>query len=154
MKKFRDCIKDYAIIKYAEAKLKQSTDHMSKNIPWTQRKSLLNTIQSHCAVLLESMINKQGRHSFRENKFIVDSIFKYTLGKSENLLKSNKKAKDIKSYMQLNSYIVYDTINKGISENKNKKSIIFNIEKQLSEIQEEIDSKKSIDEILQSRISA
>ena len=100
------------------------------------------------------MINKQGRHSFRENKFIVDSIFKYTLGKSENLLKSNKKAKDIKSYMQLNSYIVYDTINKGISENKNKKSIIFNIEKQLSEIQEEIDSKKSIDEILQSRISA
>ncbi len=154
MKNFKDCIKDYAIIKYAEVKLKQSTDHMSKKLPWIQRKSLLNTIHTHCAVLLDSMINNQGRHSFRQNKFIVDSIFKYTLQKSENLLKSNKKAKDIKSYMQLNSYIVYDAISKGFAENKNKKSIIFNIEKQLSEVQEEMDAKKSIEDIIQSRISA
>ena len=79
---------------------------------------------------------------------------KYTLGKSENLLKTNKKVKDIKSYMQLNSYIVYDEIMKGMAANRNKKAITFNIEKQLLQVQEEMDSKISIDEILHEKINA
>ena len=67
---------------------------------------------------------------------------------------TNKKAKDIKSYMQLNSYIVYEEIRKGIETNKNRRAIKFNIEKQLSDIQERIDSKVSIEDILQERIGA
>ena len=103
---------------------------------------------------MNTLINESERQSLRQNKFIVDSILKYTLGKSENLLKTNKKAKDIKSYMQLNSYIVYEEIRKGVESNKNRRAIKFNIEKQLSDIQERIDSKVSIEDILQERIGA
>ena len=56
--------------------------------------------------------------------------------------------------MQLNSFIVFDEITKGIAANKNKKAIRFNIEKQLSDVQEKMDSKMSIEELLQERISA
>ena len=56
--------------------------------------------------------------------------------------------------MQLNSYVVYDEIQKGISANISKRAIKFNIEKQLSDIQERMDSKINIEEILQEKISA
>ena len=45
-------------------------------------------------------------------------------------------------------------IKKGIESNKNRKAIRFNIEKQLSDIQERMDSKVSIEEILQEKIGA
>lgn len=154
MNELKDSIKKYLLIKYAQSRLNMSNNYMSKSIPWIQRKSLSNNIESHCRVLLNSLINQCGEQHLRRNKFIIDSIFKYTLGRSENLLKSNKKAKDIKSYMQLNSFIVYDEIMKGLAEKKNKKAITFNIEKQLSELQERIDSKTGIEEILNERISA
>lgn len=152
MNELKENLKKYVLIKYAQAKLNECNHHLSKSIPWIQRKSLANTIETHCRVLLNTLINESGKQSFRRNKYIIDSILKYTLGRSENLLKSNKKAKDIKSYMQLNSYIVYDEIKKGLESNKNKKAIRFNIEKQLSDIQEKIDSKVSLDEILLEKI--
>ena len=71
-----------------------------------------------------------------------------------SLIKSYKKTSDIKSLMQLNSYIVFDEIAKGLSDNKNKKAIKFNIDKQLSIVQEELDSKMNIEEILNNKISA
>ena len=150
----KENIKKYLLIKHVEAKLNECNSKISKSIPWIQRKSILNTINTHCKVLLNALINQSGKQSLRQNKYIVDSILKYTLGRSENLLKSNKKVKDIKAYMQLNSYIVYDEIIKGLSSNKNKKAIKFNIEKQLSGLQEKIDSKISIDEILNEKIGA
>lgn len=150
----KESLKRYFLIKYAEAKLNKCNHSISKSLPWIQRKSLSNTIETHCKVLLNSLLNNCDNQSFRQNKYIIDSILKYTLIKSENLLKSNKKVKDIKSYMQLNSYIVYDEIIKGISENKNKKSINYNIEKNLSSLQERIDSKTDINEILKQTISA
>ena len=154
MNSLKERIKRSILIRYTETKLNKSSKHLSKTIPWIQRQSMTNTIEAHCRVLLNELINRTGNQSFRQNKFIVDSIFKYTLGRSENLLKSNKKAKDIKTYMQLNSYIVYDEISKGIAENKNKKAIKYNIEKELSDIQEKIDSKMSIEEILKEKITA
>lgn len=154
MNELKENIKKFLLIKYAQSKLEQSNHKLSKSIPWIQRKSLSNTIQAHCKVLLNTLINDSEKQSLRQNKFIVDSILKYTLGKSENLLKSNRKTKDIKSYMQLNSYIVYDEIMKGIASYKNKKAIKFNIEKQLSQIQEKLDAKVSIEEILQEKIGA
>ena len=39
-------------------------------------------------------------------------------------------------------------------DNKNKKTIKFNIEKQLSLVQEEIEAKMSVDDILNSKIGA
>ncbi|MCD7780685.1 MAG: hypothetical protein LUH05_08450 [Candidatus Gastranaerophilales bacterium] len=154
MKTLKENFKKYLLIKYTKSKLVECNNHISKSIPWIQRKSLSNTIETHCKVLLSTLINSPEKQSFRRNKFIIDSVLKYTLGKSENLLKSNKKAKDIKTYMQLNSFIVYDEIIKGLASNKNKKSIKFNIEKQLSDIQEKMDSRKSIEEILNEKISA
>ncbi len=154
MNELKENIKKYLLVKYAKTRMNECTNHLSKSIPWIQRQSLTNTIESHCRVLLNTLINESEKQSFRQNKFIVDSILKYTLGKSENLLKSNKKAKDIKSYMQLNSYIVYDEIKKGIEANKNRRAIKFNIEKQLSDIQERMDEKVSIEEILQEKIGA
>lgn len=150
----RENLKKYFIIKYAEKKLEESNKRLSKSIPWIQRKSLTNNIETHCRILLDNLINRDEKQTFRLNKFVIDSIFKYTLGRSENLLKSNKKAKDIKSYMQLNSYIVYDEIKKGLENNKNQRTIKFNIEKQLSYVQEKMDSKVSIEQILEERITA
>lgn len=154
MNEIKENIKKYILVKYAETRLNECNRHLSKTIPWIQRKGLMNTIDTHCKVLLDTLINKSEKQSFRLNKFIVDSILKYTLGKSENLLKSNRKTKDIKSYMQLNSYIVFDEIMKGVASNKNRKAIMFNIEKQLSDVQERLDSKAGIEELLQERISA
>ena len=154
MNELKENIKKYLLVKYAESRVNERCAHLSKSIPWIQRKSLINTIDAHFRVLLNTLINESEKQSLRQNKFIVDAILKYTLGKSETLLKTNKKAKDIKSYMQLNSYIVYDEIMKGLSNNKNRKAIKFNIEKQLLDIQERMDSKESIEELLQERIGA
>ncbi len=148
-----DNLKKYLLIKYTQSKLTQSKKMLFKTLPWIQSKSIFNTINKHLNILLNSLLSTSDRQSLRQNKFIVDSIFKYTLERSENLLKSNKHAKDIKSYMQLNSYIVYDEIIKGLKSDKNKKTIKFNIEKQLSEIQEQMDSKVSMDELLQQVIT-
>ncbi len=153
MSSWKDNFKRNLIIKYAETKMNGYCRHLSKSIPWIQRKSMANTIEAHCRVLLHALLSKNEKQSFRQNKFIVDSIFEYTLGKSENLLKTNKHTKDIKTYMQLNSFIVFDEISKGLASNKNKKAIKFNIEKQLSDIQEEIDAKKSVRKILEEKIS-
>ncbi len=154
MNQLKEYAKKYILIKYTKARLKECSNHLSKSLPWIQRKSLSNTIQTHCRVLLNSLINDSEKQSLRQNKYIVDSILKYTLGRSENILKSNRKAKDIKTYMQLNSFIVFDEISKGINANRNKKAIKFNIEKQLAEVQERIDSKVSLEEILKEKIGA
>ena len=154
MNELKENVKKYLLIKHAQAKLKEYNSHLSKSIPWIQRKSLINNIETHIKVLLNSLINEEKTQSLRLNKYMVDSILKYTLGRSENLIKVNKKAKDMKSYMQLNSYIVFDEISKGINNNQNKKTIKFNIEKRLSNIQESIDMKESPEEILNKIISA
>lgn len=152
MNELKERIKKYLLVKHTEAKLKECSEHISKTIPWIQRKSFSNTIQTHCRVLLNSLINDYEKQSLRRNKYIVDSILKYNLERSETILKSGKRAKDIKSYMQLNSYIIFDEISKGISLNKSKKAIKYNIEKKLSLIQEKIDAKNTPEEILNSAI--
>ena len=144
-------IKNYLLLNYTKSRMEQSEHHLSNKISWIQRQSLLKTIHAHCNVLLQTLLEQNEITSLRERKFIVDSIFKYTFLKGEDLLKANKKIRDIKPYMQLNSYIVFDEIVKGLSENRGKKSIIFNIEKQLSDVQEKIDSKMSVEELLEER---
>ena len=153
MHELSDSFKKYLLVKYTQSKLNHSRKNLFKTLPWIQSKSIFNTINTHLNLLLNSLLSTSDRQSLRQNKFIVDSIFKYTLERSENLLKSNKKTRDIKSYMQLNSYIVYDEIIKGLKSDKNKKTIKFNIEKQLSEIQEKLDSKTDINSILETVIT-
>ena len=154
MREIKENIKKYLLVKYADTRLNECTAHLSKSIPWIQRKSLINTIETHFKVLLNSLINQERQQTLRLNKFIVDLILKYTLGKSESMLKTTKNAKDIKTYMQLNSFIVFDEVKKGVSSNKNKRTIKFNIEKQMSEIQEKMNSKVSLEEILEEKITA
>lgn len=154
MREIKEKIKKYLLVKYADTRLNECTAHLSKSIPWIQRKSLINTIETHFKVLLNSLINQERQQTLRLNKFIVDLILKYTLGKSESMLKTTKNAKDIKTYMQLNSFIVFDEVKKGVSSNKNKRTIKFNIEKQMSEIQEKMNSKISLEEILEEKITA
>ncbi len=154
MSKLKETFKKYLLVRYAKNRLNSSKYLLSKSIPWIQRKSLMNTIDTHCKVLINTLLQQEGEQCFRRNKFILDSIFKYTLDKSANLIKTSKQAKDIKSYMQLNSFIVYDEIKKGMEQNKSKKAITYNIEKHLAEVQERIDSKDSINKILDETISA
>lgn len=154
MQELKRNLKNYLLIRYAKKKLIKKNNKLSKNIPWIKRKHLSNTIQGHCSVLVDSLINQSCELRFKENKFIIDKIFKYSLEKGENLLHANGQIKIIKPYLQLNSFIVYDEIINGIKEKKSKKTIIFNIEKQLAEIQEKIDSDIDAEQILQEKISA
>ena len=153
MNKITNSFKRYLLTKYTENKLKNCQKKLYKNLSWIQGKSLFNTINSHIKVLLNCLFSGMQEQSLRENKFIVDSIFKYTLERSENLIKSNHKTKDIKSYMQLNSYIVYDEITKGLEAGNSRQIIRFNIEKQLHGIQEKINSKVTMQEILENVIT-
>ncbi len=154
MSSIKEDIKRYLLIKHAQKKLEECNKQISKNIPWIQRKNFLDTVNSHCGVVLNSLINENDKQHLRRNEYIIDSVLHYIIDRSEAVLKISKKSSDIKAYMQLNSYIVYDEIKKGLSENKNKKTIKFNIEKELSQIQERMDSKVSIEDILQEKISA
>ena len=154
MTNLKEEIKNYLLLNYTKSRMTKSEQGLSKKISWIQRQSLINTIHTHCSVLLRSLLDQNAISSFRERKFIIDSIFKYTFLKGEDLLKANKRIKDIKPYMQLNSYIVFDEIVRGLTENRTKKSIIFNIEKQLSDVQEKIDSKMSVEELLEERTNA
>ena len=144
-------IKKYLLVKHTEAKLKKCKEEIEKNVPWIQRKNVANTVETHCKVLLNALL--QEKQSLRRNKYIVDSILKYTIEKGETVIKAHKKSDDFKTYMQLNSYIVFDEIAKGLADSKNKKTIRFNIEKQLSLVQEKMDLKQSPEEILNSIIS-
>ena len=153
MNKLTNSFKRYLLTKYTENKLRNCKKELYKNLSWIQGKSLFNTINSHIKVLLNCLFSGMQEESLRENKFIVDSIFKYTLERSENLIKSNHKTKDIKSYMQLNSYIVYDEITKGLEARNSRQIIRFNIEKQLHGIQEKINSKVTMQEILENVIA-
>ncbi len=145
-------IKKYLLVKHTETKLKQCKQEIEKNIPWIQRKNISEITDTHCRVLLTSLLNE--KQELRRNKYIIDSLLKYLVERSENIVKTHRKADEVKAYMQLNSYIVFDEIIKGFSSNKNKKAIKFNIDKQLSLIQEEIDSKMTINEILNNKIGA
>lgn len=154
MNELKNDIKKYLLVKYAKNRLMESNNQISKAIPWIQRKNFLDTVDTHCRTILNSLINETEGQSLRRNKYIIDTILKYIINRSESILKISRKTNDIKTYMQLNSYIVYDEIQKGLASNKSKRAIKFNIEKQLSDIQERMDSKVSIDEILQEKISA
>ena len=154
MNELKNDIKKYLLVKYAKNRLMESTNQISKAIPWIQRKNFLDTIDTHCRTILNSLINENEQQSLRRNKYIIDTILKYIINRSESILKISRKTNDIKTYMQLNSYIVYDEIQKGLEANKSRRAIKFNIEKQLSDIQERMDSKVSIEEILQEKISA
>ena len=79
MNELKENIKKYLLVKYAETRVNECSSHLSKSIPWIQRKGLTNTIQTHFRVLLNTLINGSEKQSFRQNKFIVDSILKYTL---------------------------------------------------------------------------
>lgn len=139
-------IKKYLLVKHTEAKLKKCREEIEKNVPWIQRKNITNTVETHCKVLLNALLNE--KQSLRRNKYIVDSILKYTIEKGETIIKSHKKTDEFKTYMQLNSYIVFDEIAKGLADNKNKQAIKFNIDKQLSLVREKLELNQTPEEIL------
>lgn len=147
-------LKNYFLIKYAQKKLKNKENKLSKEIPWIKRKHLSNTVYDHCNVLLDALINKGCNFSFRESKFIVDKILKYSYERGENLLRANQRTKAVKPYLQLNSYIMYEEIINSINENKSKKAISFNIEKQLSQIQEKIKSDDDVERVLNETLTS
>ena len=152
MSELKENIKKYLLIQHTKAKLEEYNKRISKTIPWIWRKSLMNNIETHCSVLLNSLLNEETTQRLRRNKFIVDSIFKYNIERSESLLKTNKKIKNMKKFMQLNSYIIFDEISKGFAENKNKKNIDFNIRTQLSLAQEKINAASDVEEVLMEKI--
>ena len=154
MSELKENIKKYLLVRHTQAKLKEYNKRISKTIPWIWRKGLMNNIETHCNVLLNSLLNEEKTQKLRQNKYIVDSILKYNLERSESILKTNKTIKNMKTFMQLNSYIIFDEISKGISEHKNKNNIEFNIRTQLSLAQEKINSASNVEEVLNDKIGA
>ncbi|MBQ3641443.1 hypothetical protein II906_05930 [bacterium] len=154
MSSLKDELKKYLLIKHAQNKLEQCNKQITKNIPWIQRKNFLDTVNSHCYVVLNNLLQEGEQQHLRRNEFIIDAILNSIVERCETILKFSKKTKDIKTFMQLNSFIVYDEIIKGLNANKNKKTIKFNINKELSQIQERMYSQDSIEDILQEKIGA
>ena len=154
MSEISENIKKYLLVKHTQAKLKEYNNRITKTIPWIWRKGLMNNIETHCNVLLNSLLNTETKQKLRQNKYIIDSILKYNIERSESLLKSNKRIKNMKSFMQLNSYIIYDEIMKGILEHKNKNIIDFNIRTQLTLAQERINKASNVEEVLNDKIGS
>lgn len=152
MSELKENIKKYLLVKHTQAKLKEYNKKISKNIPWIMRKGLMNNFETHCNVLLNSLLNEEKKQKLRQNKYIVDSILKFNFERSENLIKSNKRIRNMKSFMQLNSYIIYEEATKGFIEHKDKDAIDFNIRMQLSLAQEKINSVSDVEEVLNDKI--
>ena len=55
-------------------------------------------------------------------------------------------------FMQLNSFIIFDEITKGLALNKKKKAIDFNIRMQLMLAQEKINSSFTVEDVLNDTI--
>lgn len=147
-----DSLKKYLLIKHTQSKLKEYNKRISKTVPWIWRKGLMNNIETHCDVLLNSFLNTDEKQPFKTSKYIIDSILKYNIERSEKLIQANKKIKNMKSFMQLNSYIIFDEIMKGLAEHKNKKAIDFNIRMQLLLAQEKINTTFNVDAVLNEKI--
>ena len=154
MSELKEKLKKYLLVKHTEARLKEVNKHVEKTIPWIWRKGLMNNIQTHCNVLLNSLLNEEEKQTLRTNKYIVDSILKYNVERSETLIKANKKINNMKTFMQLNSYIIFEEIAKGLAEHKKKNAIDFNIRMQLSLAQERINAAFKIEDVLNDRIGA
>ncbi len=154
MKDLKDNIKKYLLVKHTQSRLKEYNKRISKTIPWIWRKGLMNNIETHCNVLLNSLLNSEEKQTYRKNKYIVDSILKYNIERSEKIIQANKKIKNIKSFLQLNSFIIFDEITKGLAEHKNKNAIDFNIRMQLLLAQEKINSSFNVDDVLNDKINS
>ncbi len=153
MENLKENIKKYLLIKHTQSRLKEYDKRVSKTIPWIWRKGLMNNIETHCKVLLNSLFNSEEKQTFRKNKYIIDSILKYNIENSEKLVQSKKRIKNIKSFMQLNSYIIFDEIAKGLAEHKDKKTIDINIKRKLLIAQEKINSSFGVEDILNEAIN-
>ena len=154
MGKLQEIIKKYLLVKHTQSKLNEYNKRISKTIPQTWREGLMNNIETHCNVLLNSLLNDKEKPGFRTSKYIVDSILKYNIERSEKLIQANKNINNIKSFMQLNSFIIFDEIAKGLAEHKNKNAIDFNIRMQLLLAQEKMNSAFNIDDVLNEKIGS
>lgn len=154
MQNTKQKIKNYLLIQHTKKEFDRRQNRLPKSISWIQKKHLSNTVRTHCSVLVDALINQDYGFGYRENKFIVDRIIKYSFEKGANLLLANNKVKTIKPFLQLNSFIMYETLVNGIVEKKPKRAISYNITKELTHVQEKIDSEVSIEQILEEKISA
>ena len=148
MSELKENIKKYLLIKHTEAKIREYNKRIAETLPWIWRKGIINNMETHCNVLLNSLLNQEKKQKYRQTKYIIDSILKYNIERSETILKSSKKIKNIKKFMQLNSYIIFEEISKGILEHKKKNAIDFNIRTQLSLIQEKINKASNVETVL------
>ena len=152
MSKLQEMITKYLLIRHTQSKINEYNKRIS--VPQNWRKGLMNNIETHCNVLLNSLLNDKEKPSFRTSKYIVDSILKYNIERSEKLILANKNINNINSFMQLNSFIIFDEIVKGLREHKNKNAIDFNIRMQLLLAQEKMNSAFNIDDVLNEKIGS
>lgn len=146
-------IKNHFLIHYAKKKIKLKEKQLLKNNPWIKVKHLSNIVKSHCSVLLETLFSTEYSFSFRENKFILDKIIDYSFDKGSSFLGTNTDMKSIKPLLQVNSYIMFEELIKGLISNKSNKTISFSIERELNKIQEQIGPDSTIEKILEETIS-
>lgn len=150
----RKSIENHLIVKYLKNKFRAKERQLAKHAPWIKRQHLTKIVKGHCNVLIASLLNEEQKFSFREKKFIIDKILDFCFEKGLSNLKVNSKIKEIKPLLHINSYIIYEEFLKGIQENKNTKNINFNINKELTLVQEKIAKSNCVEEILDEKIGA
>lgn len=154
MKKIKKEIKNSLLIQHTKNQIKKQEKQLLKTTPWIKTRHLSNIVKNHCSVLLDSLLNDEDYgFTFEENKFIVDKIISYSFEKGANLLGTKADRQTIQPLLQVNSYVMFEELVKGLCCDKSKKTISFSIDKELNSIQEQIDTEGSIEKILEEKIT-
>lgn len=153
MKKLKEDIKDNLLINHAKGQIKKKEKELLKTTSWIKTRHLSNIVKEHCSVLLDALINEDYDFSFKEEKFIIDKIIDYSFEKGADLLGSKADRQTIKPLLQVNSYVIFAELMKGLYCDRSKKTISYSIDKELNNIQEQIDKQCSIEKILEEKIT-
>lgn len=153
MKKIKKEIKNSLLVQHAKNQIKKKEKDLLKTTSWIKTRHLTNIVKQHCSVLLETLLNEGYNFSYEKNKFIIDKIISYSFEKGANLLGTKADRETIQPLLQVNSYVMFEELIKGFKDNKSQKTISFSIDKELNNIQEQIDEAGSIEKILEDRIA-
>jgi len=152
MNSIKNDIKNQFLVMYLKHRFNIKNRQASKNVSWIKRQHLTKLVKEHCNALMQELLRDEQELSFREKKFIVDNILDTSFEKGLSHLKANAKINMIEPMLHLNSFIIYEEFLKGITTNRSKKNVRYNINKELMMVSEEIAKRTSLEKLLDERI--
>lgn len=152
MSEIKTAIENRILVMYLKHKFNVKNRQAAKNVSWIKRQHLNKIVKEHCNALMSALLNDGKRFSFGEKKFIINRILNSAFEKGLSHLKSNSQINMIKPMLHLNSYVIYEEFAKGVEAKRSKKNIKFNINKELTIINEEVTKKASAEVVLEELI--